>query len=198
MDYIPYPLNDSAYITVNKVDSALYGIQLALVQATRPIDYYVHQRIQESPRIDTKEDHEVLFASIMRAMLSDIPSTLTQARIDRLHKELGTSRKIDATQALIAKKPGTKRQRIQPFLEREFRIPFKNPHSPAPISKDARRIPFEIDSAFRGPFGPTPSEQPSNSTSDVPSASVQEKFESGGQKSFDGASGLTPSQESRR
>ncbi|PVU87092.1 hypothetical protein BB559_006229 [Furculomyces boomerangus] len=42
MVYSPPPLNDSALIVVKKIDSMLYGIQVALAQATRPIDYYVH------------------------------------------------------------------------------------------------------------------------------------------------------------
>ncbi|OMJ08551.1 hypothetical protein AYI70_g11476 [Smittium culicis] len=62
MNYIPLPLNNTASSTVKKADSALYGIQLTFAQATRPIEYYVRRRIQESSGIDIKEDHEVLFA----------------------------------------------------------------------------------------------------------------------------------------
>ncbi|OMJ14875.1 hypothetical protein AYI70_g7622 [Smittium culicis] len=39
MNYTPPPLNDTASSTVKKTDSTLYGIQLALAQATRPIGY---------------------------------------------------------------------------------------------------------------------------------------------------------------
>ncbi|OMJ28196.1 hypothetical protein AYI69_g2339 [Smittium culicis] len=45
MNCYPPPLKDSASSAVKKADSVLYGIQLALAQATRPIDYYVHRRI---------------------------------------------------------------------------------------------------------------------------------------------------------
>ncbi|OMJ27349.1 hypothetical protein AYI69_g3219 [Smittium culicis] len=40
--------------------------RFSIQHATRLIDYYARQRIQESPRIDTKEDHEVQFASVKR------------------------------------------------------------------------------------------------------------------------------------
>ncbi|OMJ19138.1 hypothetical protein AYI70_g4922 [Smittium culicis] len=86
MNYTPPPLNDTASSTVKKTDSTLYGIQLALAQATRPIDYYFHRRIQENPGMDTAEDTEILFASTMRALLADIAAIVTQARLDNLHK----------------------------------------------------------------------------------------------------------------
>ncbi|OMJ28642.1 hypothetical protein AYI69_g1886 [Smittium culicis] len=88
MNYTPHPLNDTASSTVEKTDSTLYGIQLALAQATRPIDYYVHRRIQENPGMDTAEDTEILLGSTMRAHLADIADTVTQARLDNLHKGL--------------------------------------------------------------------------------------------------------------
>ncbi|OMJ10963.1 hypothetical protein AYI70_g9998 [Smittium culicis] len=64
---------------MKKTDSAIYGIQLALAQATRPIDYYVHRRIQENKDMITSEDSEILFASTIRALLSEIASKVTQA-----------------------------------------------------------------------------------------------------------------------
>ncbi|OMJ28302.1 hypothetical protein AYI69_g2227 [Smittium culicis] len=41
----------SASASVKKNDSVLHGIQSALAQATRPIDYYVIRRNQEPPVI---------------------------------------------------------------------------------------------------------------------------------------------------
>ncbi|OMJ15792.1 hypothetical protein AYI70_g7025 [Smittium culicis] len=70
MNYNPPPLNDSASTAVMKSDTALYGNKVALAQATRPIDYFVHRRIQYNPGLDTSEDPEVMFASTMRALLS--------------------------------------------------------------------------------------------------------------------------------
>ncbi|OMJ17055.1 hypothetical protein AYI70_g6214 [Smittium culicis] len=77
MNYIPPPLNDTASITVNKAESALYGIQLTFAQATRPVEYYVRRRIQESPGIDIREDHEALFSSTMKLLLSSSKSVTT-------------------------------------------------------------------------------------------------------------------------
>ncbi|OMJ17878.1 hypothetical protein AYI70_g5683, partial [Smittium culicis] len=124
MNYNPPPLNDSASTAVKKADTALYGIQVALAQATRPIDYFVHRRIQDNPGLDTSEDPEVMFASTMRALLSDVAATVTQARLDNLHKGLELPGKPtqlvepdtkplmdqEALDSLIAKKPAAKRQ----------------------------------------------------------------------------------------
>ncbi|PVU86851.1 hypothetical protein BB561_006524, partial [Smittium simulii] len=132
MNYNPPPLNDSATSAVKKTDSALYGIQ-SLVQATRPIDYYVHRRIQDNPGLNTTEDSATLFASTMRALLADIAATVTQARIDSLYRGLDLPGKPteliktevkpfinqEALDALLAKKPTVKRQRVQPFYRHQ-------------------------------------------------------------------------------
>ncbi|OMJ24285.1 hypothetical protein AYI70_g1679 [Smittium culicis] len=88
MNYTPPPLNNTASSTVKKTDSTFYGIQLALAQETRQIDYYVHRRIHENSGMDTAEDTEILFACTMRALLADIAATVTQASLDNLHKGL--------------------------------------------------------------------------------------------------------------
>ncbi|OMJ15144.1 hypothetical protein AYI69_g8301, partial [Smittium culicis] len=85
MNYLLPPLNDSASAAVKKADSTLHGIQVALAQATRPIDYYVHRIIQENPGIPA-DDPRFLFADTMRFLLSDIAATVTQGRLDNLHK----------------------------------------------------------------------------------------------------------------
>ncbi|PVU92497.1 hypothetical protein BB561_003790 [Smittium simulii] len=66
MNYLPPPLNESASTAVKKADSTLHGIQVALAQATRPVDYYVHRIIQDNPGI-TADDPRFLFADTMRA-----------------------------------------------------------------------------------------------------------------------------------
>ncbi|PVU89438.1 hypothetical protein BB561_005353 [Smittium simulii] len=134
MNYIPPPLNDSALSAVKKTDSTLYGIQLALAQATRPIDFYVHRRIQDNPTLDTAEDPETMFASTMRALLLDIAATVTQTRLDNIHREMGLPGKPqqlipldtkplmdqEMLDALVAsKKPAPRRQRVQPFCKRQ-------------------------------------------------------------------------------
>ncbi|OMJ20737.1 hypothetical protein AYI69_g6095 [Smittium culicis] len=133
MNYNPTPLNDSASSAVKKADKALYGIQVALDQATRPIDYFFHRRIQENHGIDTSEDTEVMFASTMRALLSDVAATVTQARLDNFHKGLKLPGKPtqlvepdtkplieqEELNAIISKNLAAKRQRVQPFRKRQ-------------------------------------------------------------------------------
>ncbi|OMJ22283.1 hypothetical protein AYI70_g2970 [Smittium culicis] len=133
MNYNPPPLNDSASTAVKKADTALYRIQVALDQATRPIDYFVHRRIQDNPGLDTSEDPEVMFARTMRALLSDVAATVTQTRLDNLHKGLELPGKPtqlvepdtkplmdqEALDALIVKKPTAKHQSVQPFRKRQ-------------------------------------------------------------------------------
>ncbi|PVU94844.1 hypothetical protein BB561_002226 [Smittium simulii] len=133
MNYNPPPLNNSAISATKKTDSALYGIQLALTQATRPIDYYVHRIIQKNSGLNTAEDSATLFASTMRALLADIAATVTQARIDNLHRVLDLPGKPTeliktkikplivqkALDALLAKKPTVNIQRARPFCRRQ-------------------------------------------------------------------------------
>ncbi|OMJ08288.1 hypothetical protein AYI69_g11127, partial [Smittium culicis] len=140
MNYNPSPLNDSASSAVKKADTALYGIQVALAQATRPIDYFVHLRIQENPGLDTSEDPEVMFASTMRALLSEMAAKVTQARLDNLHKELKLPGKPtqlvepdskplmgqEALNDLISKKTAAKCQHVQPFRKRQQSSKNKN------------------------------------------------------------------------
>ncbi|OMJ11088.1 hypothetical protein AYI70_g9928 [Smittium culicis] len=77
MNYNPQPLNESASNVVNKSDFIFYGTQIALSQAIKPIDYYVHFRIQENPELDTSNDTKFMFANTMRAPLSDFSATVT-------------------------------------------------------------------------------------------------------------------------
>ncbi|PVU92619.1 hypothetical protein BB561_003726, partial [Smittium simulii] len=80
---------------------------LALIQATRPIDYYVHRRIQENPGLNTAENSATIFASTMRALLADIAAIVAQALY-----------------VLLAKKPTVKRQQVRPFCRRQqYTIP---------------------------------------------------------------------------
>ncbi|OMJ07797.1 hypothetical protein AYI69_g11320 [Smittium culicis] len=143
MNYTPHPLKDTASSTVKKTDSTLYGIHLALAQTPRPIDYYFHRSIQENPGMDTAEDTEILFTSTMRALLADIAATVTQARLNNLHKGLDLPGKPtqlvesenkplmdqEALDALISKKPAAKRQQVQPFRKRQQSTTSKESYS---------------------------------------------------------------------
>ncbi|OMJ11506.1 hypothetical protein AYI69_g9804 [Smittium culicis] len=133
MNYQPPPLNDSSSAAVKKADTSLHGIQVALAQATRTIDYYVHHRIQETPEV-TPGDPHISFANTMRFLLADIAATVTQGRLDNLHKELelpGKPQQLveigikplmdqEKLDALLASKKPEKRSRIRkPFRGRQ-------------------------------------------------------------------------------
>ncbi|OMJ12431.1 hypothetical protein AYI70_g9127 [Smittium culicis] len=102
---------------MKKADTALYGIQVALAQVTRPIDYLVRRRIQDYPRLNTSEDPEVMFERTMRALLSNVAAT------ENLHSSSKQIKKPlmdqEALDSLIAKKPAAKRQRVHAFRKRQ-------------------------------------------------------------------------------
>ncbi|OMJ17143.1 hypothetical protein AYI69_g7543 [Smittium culicis] len=85
--YTPPRINYSATAPIKKLDTAYYIVQAFLAQATRPVDYYVHQLLQDEPETPTN-DSRFLFASTMRLLLSEVCTLLTQARLDNLHSEL--------------------------------------------------------------------------------------------------------------
>ncbi|OMJ19910.1 hypothetical protein AYI70_g4434 [Smittium culicis] len=133
MNYQPPPLNDLVPAAVKKADACLRGIQIALAQATRPVDYYVHRIVQDNPSVREDNPH-INFANAMRALLADIVSTVTQGRLDNLHKGMDLPGKpqqlIDSDtkplmdqenlDALIASKKPEKRSRIRkPFRGRQ-------------------------------------------------------------------------------
>ncbi|OMJ14918.1 hypothetical protein AYI70_g7600 [Smittium culicis] len=111
--------------SVKKADACLTGIQIALAQATRPADYCEHRIIQDNSLL-REDDPHINFANTMRALLADIASTVTQGRLDNMHKGMdlpGKPQKSvdsdtkppmdqDKLDALIASKKPEKRARI--------------------------------------------------------------------------------------
>ncbi|OMJ17109.1 hypothetical protein AYI69_g7561 [Smittium culicis] len=57
-------------------------------EASASANFYRHFRAQDNPGIDTFVDPEIMFTSTMTALLSEVPATLTQVRLDNLHKKL--------------------------------------------------------------------------------------------------------------
>ncbi|OLY78619.1 hypothetical protein AYI68_g7326 [Smittium mucronatum] len=86
MSYVPQPLNDSASTAVKKLDTKLHAIQNTLSQTTRPIDYYVHRKIQKNLGIIVAEDPDSSFSNAVWALLSKIATTVVQNRLGNLHK----------------------------------------------------------------------------------------------------------------
>ncbi|OMJ15363.1 hypothetical protein AYI70_g7323 [Smittium culicis] len=79
MNYHPPPLNESASYAVMKANAYLHVIQIALAQATRLIEYYVHFIIQDNQQANSEDPH-ILFSNTMRVHLADIAVSLTQGR----------------------------------------------------------------------------------------------------------------------
>ncbi|OMJ10797.1 hypothetical protein AYI70_g10103 [Smittium culicis] len=133
MNYHPPPLNESASSAVKKADACLHGIQIALAQTTRSIDYYVHRIIQQNQQANSEDPH-ILFSNTMRVLLADVAATVTEGRYDNLHKVMELSGKPqrliepekkplmdqEKLEALISSKNPEKRSRVRnPFCGRK-------------------------------------------------------------------------------
>ncbi|OMJ22114.1 hypothetical protein AYI69_g5525 [Smittium culicis] len=85
---------------MKKIDTTLHGIQVALAQATRSIDYCIHRRIQDNPGL-TIDDQNIVFANTMRVLIFEIAS-------------------MEKLEALISSKKTEKNSRIRkPFSGRQ-------------------------------------------------------------------------------
>ncbi|OMJ13660.1 hypothetical protein AYI69_g8916, partial [Smittium culicis] len=86
MNYQPPPLNDAAPTSVKRTDAMLYKIQTSLARLTRPLDHYMYEQIRQRRLVDLDNDGEIILVETMRTMLADLASTITQDRIDIMHK----------------------------------------------------------------------------------------------------------------
>ncbi|OMJ18714.1 hypothetical protein AYI70_g5195 [Smittium culicis] len=120
----------SASSAVKKADACLHGIQIALAQTTRLIDYYVHRIIQHNQQANSEDPH-ILFSNTMRVLLADAAATVTQGSYENLHKVMELSGK---PQRLI--EPETKPLMDQEKLE--ALIPSKNPEKRSRVRKPFR------------------------------------------------------------
>ncbi|OMJ14601.1 hypothetical protein AYI69_g8526 [Smittium culicis] len=99
----------------------------------------------ENKGMYTSKDPEILFASTMRALLSEIASTVTQARLENLHKELGLPGKpIQLVESNV--KPliefihfaGANRLRSQGIQEEEKMLRRRSPKLKLPLNSVTR------------------------------------------------------------
>ncbi|OMJ16060.1 hypothetical protein AYI69_g7976, partial [Smittium culicis] len=88
MNYQPPPLNDTAPPNAKKTDSTLYSIQQSLAQVTRPLDHYIHEQLRQRRQIEPENNQDIVLVETMKNMLADLASTITQSRIDNLHKTI--------------------------------------------------------------------------------------------------------------
>ncbi|PVU91781.1 hypothetical protein BB561_004212 [Smittium simulii] len=109
MNYSPPPINEVASGNIKKTDNLLYNIQASLANGTRPIDYLIHRRIQENPDVNINKDSLIEGLHMMRLVLADVASTVTQARLKNIHKGLD----------LPGKAPQLSGQEIKPLYNQE-------------------------------------------------------------------------------
>ncbi|OLY79236.1 hypothetical protein AYI68_g6696 [Smittium mucronatum] len=102
MKYFPPPLNESTSTA-----------------ATIPIDYYVHRKIRDNPGIIVTEDPDITFANTMRVLISDIATSVTQNRLENLHKGMELPGREVFDSLLANKKTETHKRLFQPFPEKE-------------------------------------------------------------------------------
>ncbi|OMJ25103.1 hypothetical protein AYI70_g1131 [Smittium culicis] len=86
MNYQPPPLKETAPTSVKRTDAMLYKIQKSLASLTRPLDHYMYEQIRQRRLVDLDNDGDIILVETMRTMLADLASTITQDRIDNMHK----------------------------------------------------------------------------------------------------------------
>ncbi|PVU87230.1 hypothetical protein BB561_006424 [Smittium simulii] len=64
------------------MDSAMYGIQSMLVNLTRPMGQYVHNKLRMEPNTDILNNRDLKHNLKMREMIADIAAHITQLRIE--------------------------------------------------------------------------------------------------------------------
>ncbi|OMJ16083.1 hypothetical protein AYI69_g7969 [Smittium culicis] len=69
---------------LKKEDSKIHDIQYRISGLTRPIDYLVHNLLQDPNSLNTA--NAIYFSGLMRTLLSDLASQVTQLRMDEAYK----------------------------------------------------------------------------------------------------------------
>ncbi|PVU86355.1 hypothetical protein BB561_006728 [Smittium simulii] len=67
--------------------SVLYNPQATLSNINKPIDLSVHQKLLNNPK-KLLENDNIVFVHTIRVLLSDLATTITQLRIDTVHREI--------------------------------------------------------------------------------------------------------------
>ncbi|OLY82914.1 hypothetical protein AYI68_g2957 [Smittium mucronatum] len=84
---------------LNKTESALYAIQMTLAHGARPIDRFIHRRLQVDPNLTVK----VLLVEILntvRCIIGNVAAMATQSRLEKFaqrnkfYRQSRTGRKI--------------------------------------------------------------------------------------------------------
>ncbi|OMJ16534.1 hypothetical protein AYI69_g7810 [Smittium culicis] len=95
MNYSPPPLNERITSAAKKTNTTLYGIQIALAQANRPLENFVYRKYKEDSKT-AKKDEGVALASAMRLILASIATNISQIRMENklLNKAISTTKPV--------------------------------------------------------------------------------------------------------
>ncbi|PVU93994.1 hypothetical protein BB561_002899 [Smittium simulii] len=142
--YTPPPLNKAATPDVRKNNAALYDIQMALANMTRPLDDYIHNKLND-PATSIKSNDYLEFAHVMQELLSAVASNISQARIETLHESMELSGEFQQNTGAERKAPFVCARRLRLVQHMQQRIPLKTPSKPQPIQQiTSRRIRVEF------------------------------------------------------
>ncbi|OMJ14494.1 hypothetical protein AYI70_g7832 [Smittium culicis] len=143
MDYSPPPLNENITSAAKKTDATLYGIQIALSQATRPLDNFVYRKYREDAEC-AKEDEGVALASAIRLILANIATNISQIRMENVYQAMnipGKTQQLEGTttkplfdqeqldKAIATIKPVKRTRLRKPFQKRQQYGVYQNPAS---------------------------------------------------------------------
>ncbi|PVU90191.1 hypothetical protein BB561_004990 [Smittium simulii] len=131
MKYTPPPLNETATPVVRKNDAALCGIQMALTNMTRPIDYYVNRKLK-GPTTGIQDSKDLILPQ----------QSITQSRVNNLHRSMRLPGRVPQLLQSINKPPVENKQleallaaiscqhRAEKMGETAFGTSFATAHTP--------------------------------------------------------------------
>ncbi|OMJ19341.1 hypothetical protein AYI69_g6657 [Smittium culicis] len=138
MNYSPPPLNENITSAAKKTDTTLYGIQIALDQASRSLDNFVYRKCKEGTEA-AKEVEAVALVSEMRLILASIATNISQSRMKNVYQAMnipgkpkqlaGNSAKPFFDQELLDKAIST----IKSVKKARLRKPFQMRHQYGPF-----------------------------------------------------------------
>ncbi|PVU89191.1 hypothetical protein BB561_005498 [Smittium simulii] len=94
MNYNPPLINKYASSAVKMMNSSMSGIQSMLVNLTKPIGQYVHNKLRMEPNTDILNNRDLKHNLKMREMIADIAAHITQLRIEHVHKTIKFQEKV--------------------------------------------------------------------------------------------------------
>ncbi|OMJ09362.1 hypothetical protein AYI69_g10704, partial [Smittium culicis] len=133
------PLNENITSAAKNTDATLYGIQIYLVQATRPLHNFVYSKCMEDSEA-AKEVEEVALVSAMRLILASIATNISQSQMENMYQAMNIPGKpkqlaVNAEKPLFGKELLNKAiSTIKPVKKARLRKPFQ-------ISQQYDRLP---------------------------------------------------------